>query len=883
MRRVAAETRNQKSSNLTDAKKYLPGLDPLEKESSIDNIQPLGKVEADRMMKLINRLLSRGGLSQEEKNAFNFWKANLVVENAQGIIHQEFMRDFWAWLLGRGKESDHKKSPWYRQSLCNDPEVSAYVDSFVTKRHEFQIKLKLLSMRHPQGINQHYLYFKYVIRGEPANSDHFLDDWGLFVDEVKEARALGQRERNFDEIGEVYQGENAFHEMAPYGSQRKLVGQTSHDRKAEKMVQNAAKSWANDDLSDEEGEKDKPKQKIEIVDDKPTNSTELLKEDSASEEDLPDLEDMTELEKNGNISLEQKAETAKKFQEEAGKQILMLEEKIKKQEEEINSLKLAKQPTENELALVGQMQENREMMSRISSQSLEMQKQFLSEIQENRNARSKEAADLREFLKNLKSAEAVSAVPIEGSKPIVEDVTEPKTPAEIVVSPGFHQKFDEFLDRFARYASQTDARMREIEDNLMNKSGETGPMIEELDALTGEFRSIAESLKDIPQKLLAIEASSQAEREAAKSHALALVADNNKNAKDIVAAIESSAKIDKAFLESLLKGFDGGFRNMMNMIQSNDVTGALAQQSKMIGEIIAKIPAANSQLLLEWSKQMQVMTENRIVLHEQTKNIPSAQMTNALKAMETVANQQAQMIAQFQATAQRQLQQEATLREAQQAFQKLRSEKDQQVKFLAQRVDQSQQHARYLENQARQSIQRAADLERQVNYLGNLNQVQYQAYLQQRAQQENLFNAWRRAAEDYANRIASEYPTIENGEQLLPMEIDEEKESSFTEEEKWLLRISGPAPPLLLTGAQKKGILPEYSADELGKLDEKTRKLFDSVSSLEKMLIENAKKYGKELGPEMLHVFGVKSLKPALLKNKIERYQQLLREWGVQA
>ena len=287
MRRVAAETRNQKTSNKVEgnAKKYLPGLDPLEKESSVTNIQPLGKVEADRMMKLINRLLAKGGLSPAEKKAFYFWKANLVVENAQGVIHQEFMRDFWAWLLGRGKETDHKKSPWYRQSLCNDSEVAAYVDAFVTKRHDFQVKLQLLGMRHPKGINQHYLYFKYKVRGEEPTSDHFLDDWGLFQDEFYEARELGQKERNRDEIGEEYQGENAFHEMAPYGSVRGEIGRKSHDLKAKKMVQTAALSWKNDDLSDEEGDVPEIVQKIpekeKKVLEQPTDSTAILEEDDA--------------------------------------------------------------------------------------------------------------------------------------------------------------------------------------------------------------------------------------------------------------------------------------------------------------------------------------------------------------------------------------------------------------------------------------------------------------------------------------------------------------------------------------------------------------------------------------------------------------------------
>ncbi len=294
MRRVAAETRERKQTNASDSKKYLPGLDALEKESSITDIVPLQKTETDRMMTIVNKLLSSGTLKDAEKQAFYFWKANLVIDNAKGAVHQEFMRDFWAWLLGRGTEADHKKSPWYRQSLCNDSEVSAYVDAFVTKRHEFKIKLQLLSMRHPVGINQHYLYFKYVVRGQAPDSDHFLDDWQLFLNEFGDAREKGQKERNRDEIGEEYQGENAFHEMAPYGSTRKEDGKKAHEDKTKKILAVAAESW-NSGLTETDLKPEVLPVKDETDDHKP----------GPIEEDIDDLDGDDEKKPNSGVTKEE--------------------------------------------------------------------------------------------------------------------------------------------------------------------------------------------------------------------------------------------------------------------------------------------------------------------------------------------------------------------------------------------------------------------------------------------------------------------------------------------------------------------------------------------------------------------------------------------------
>lgn len=382
MRRALSENRQRQPSNKTDSRKYMPGLDPLEKEATISDIQPLGKYEADRMMKFVNRLLKRGGLTATEKKAFNFWKANLVVENAKGIIHQEFMRDFWAWLLGRGKESDHVKCPWYRQALTNDAEVAAYVDSFIRKRHEYQMKLALLKMRHPVGINQHYLYYKYAVRQTEVDADSFLDDWKLFLQEFGEARESGQAERNMDAIEGPYDGEQNIHEMAPYGSKRVEVGKASHDRKVEQMIKSGARSFHDDDMSDEDGElpvsrdrrnlprpppppkqrfvqplppsafvpqefvvpatsvavppkekeeiepEDSPRQEppdnrplmpqpIEPVDDKPTDSNNLVEEEGGSDLELPDVPTKVPERLEDALKAEQAAdaEKARQFEE----------------------------------------------------------------------------------------------------------------------------------------------------------------------------------------------------------------------------------------------------------------------------------------------------------------------------------------------------------------------------------------------------------------------------------------------------------------------------------------------------------------------------------------------------------------------------------------
>lgn len=239
MRRAFAEQRERRSDISTDAQKYKPGLDPLEKEAALTVIQDRGELENKKIRKILQKMID-GAKTEAERNALLMWKSHLRADQISGLIQKEFVRDFWAWLLGRGKEADHAKTPWYRQSLTHDAEVSAYCDSFVIKMQEFRLKLAKLGLRVPKGINQAFLFFKYVVRGEDPNKASFLHDWQLFNDEFNEARAAGQRERNLDPIGKVYDGQHNHHEMAPYGGDAKKATSEVRETRLEAEIANDA-------------------------------------------------------------------------------------------------------------------------------------------------------------------------------------------------------------------------------------------------------------------------------------------------------------------------------------------------------------------------------------------------------------------------------------------------------------------------------------------------------------------------------------------------------------------------------------------------------------------------------------------------------------------
>jgi len=191
MRKGYAERRQVAAKAQDEYKKFEVGKDPLEKEDEIAVIQPLGGDEGKQYLKLLRRLLKEkrraGANGQPEAAAVQFRIASYEADQLHGRVQKEFARDFVMWLHGRGKEKDHQKSWMGRASLLDDPEVRAYCHMFTVKRTEYILKLTRLGNRRPMGINEHFLFFKYVVRNEPLDQISFHADSKLLLEETWDA------------------------------------------------------------------------------------------------------------------------------------------------------------------------------------------------------------------------------------------------------------------------------------------------------------------------------------------------------------------------------------------------------------------------------------------------------------------------------------------------------------------------------------------------------------------------------------------------------------------------------------------------------------------------------------------------------------------------
>lgn len=83
--------------------------------------------------------------------------------------------------MGRGREVDHQKTDWYRTPIKEDS-VRTYLESFVDARHEFLAALAKLKALGPKNLDECYLYYKYLVRGnlQDMGMKSFLSDWDKF-------------------------------------------------------------------------------------------------------------------------------------------------------------------------------------------------------------------------------------------------------------------------------------------------------------------------------------------------------------------------------------------------------------------------------------------------------------------------------------------------------------------------------------------------------------------------------------------------------------------------------------------------------------------------------------------------------------------------------
>ena len=157
-------------------------------EKMLKSIQPRDTVKRKQIKEYLKTKVDEFN-EQGKKSlaaAYNKWIAQFDVESLETHINSEFTVDFQKWLIGVGNDKDHQRTPWGRQRV-NDKECNAYLSVFLDARFEFTNKLQEMIYKAKQlggldGIEEYYMFFKYIVRGG-------WDDQTLFADWLSEWRS----------------------------------------------------------------------------------------------------------------------------------------------------------------------------------------------------------------------------------------------------------------------------------------------------------------------------------------------------------------------------------------------------------------------------------------------------------------------------------------------------------------------------------------------------------------------------------------------------------------------------------------------------------------------------------------------------------------------
>lgn len=536
----------------------------------IEDIRPLDGDEQKRMFEMVDLMLNRGGMDPDEKKALKTWKTNLLAENLEGHVKGEFLRDFWAWLQGRGKEEDHKKCWWYRQSLTDDPGVCAYVDLFVKKMQQFKVKIELLANRRPLGMNQCLLYFKYVVRGDGrGENSKFLKDWDIFLDEFDVARK---------EFKQDHVDKESFphpHETAPYNEgdganaavnpRRDLAARRENDDKTTDQIMRDFKKGPSPD--GEGGAGMSISSEADSDSDTEVDETVVDKHVDAMNRQTAAIEKLT----STLLSPEKRMQHGHEGAATGSAEIARLEGEIGQLRQQLQDKEMAKQPTDDEKGRLAQIEAQKQSMKEHTDKIAGL----LGGIQEEqKKQREGQQAQLNDLLLRLTPKEKGEA-------------------GAVAVDDGgaaFRRQFAEFLVKFQSYSDQMDKRLGQIEGNVKDGVGSGGVHIEELDNITSSLGQIAGLLKNRPDADLSqLQAAHEAWSKSMFAGMLAEFQRQQGNSEKLIGTILEKHRQDMAKQPLLLESLEQSLKKM--------------QGNEAVQNLLQNLPAANAKLMEEFLHQ----------------------------------------------------------------------------------------------------------------------------------------------------------------------------------------------------------------------------------------------------------------------------------------
>lgn len=133
---------------------------------------------AEQMKNAADEAKAKNEPARGSRAAWELWEA--MQDDFTEGLDVDYQKKFLAWLLGKGLEQDHKKTPWGREPHALElPEVRAWLDQIIDSASFTESYLLKLLFRGPQSLDEYAIYYKYLLHMEEYL---LVDDQWIFVD-----------------------------------------------------------------------------------------------------------------------------------------------------------------------------------------------------------------------------------------------------------------------------------------------------------------------------------------------------------------------------------------------------------------------------------------------------------------------------------------------------------------------------------------------------------------------------------------------------------------------------------------------------------------------------------------------------------------------------
>lgn len=128
---------------------------------------PLPGDKAAKRDKFVRQRIKQSAEDPISLSAWTTYQGMLELQGLDAKQDDVFRKDFYAWLCGKGKEVDHRLTPWGREPHALQlPDVRLLLADFVKALTEVETYLLKLIYMTPQTLGEYAIYYKYCLHPE---------------------------------------------------------------------------------------------------------------------------------------------------------------------------------------------------------------------------------------------------------------------------------------------------------------------------------------------------------------------------------------------------------------------------------------------------------------------------------------------------------------------------------------------------------------------------------------------------------------------------------------------------------------------------------------------------------------------------------------------